>query len=92
MTGSGSASGGVSTPPLDSAAILTKLEGFRDIACACTDVTCVQTNERNMRNWLLREGPGTMNLKPSPGELAAAEKVSAAMSECVEKILHPKVP
>lgn len=88
VAGSGSGSG---SAPLDAAAILAKLESFRDIACACTDITCVQTNEREMRNWLLREGPATMNLKTTPEQMAAAEKVTAAMSVCVERILHPKL-
>ena len=86
VAGSGSGSA-----PLDAAAILAKLESFRDVACACTDITCVQTNERDMRNWLLREGPATMNLKTTPEQMAAAEKVTAAMSVCVERILHPKL-
>lgn len=90
VAGSGSGSGSGSAP-LDAAAILAKLESFRDVACACTDITCVQTNEREMRNWLLREGPATMNLKTTPEQMAAAEKVTAAMSVCVERILHPKL-
>lgn len=81
---------GASSKPLDAAGILAKLESFRDVACACTDVTCVQNNERDMRNWLLREGPGTMKLKPSAADMAAAEKVTTAMTACVDKIMNPR--
>ncbi|MBK9032762.1 MAG: hypothetical protein IPL61_16085 [Myxococcales bacterium] len=85
---------GAGTGPLDAgvggpAVILAKLESYRDTACACVEPACVQGVEREMRNWLLREGPA-LSLTPStPAQQAAADKTMAAMETCVQKILHP---
>ncbi len=73
----------------DPAAVIAKLEGYRDAACACASPACVQDVENDMRNWLLAVGPAMQDLKGTPAQTAAAQKASAAMDACVDRILHP---
>lgn len=76
--------------PVTPEAVLAKLEGFRDAACACMAPACVEDVEMAMRAWLLKEGPEMQSLKSTAAQNEAANKASSAMAACVDRILHPR--
>ena len=76
--------------PVTPAAVLAKLEGFRDAACACVEPACVKDVEIAMRDWLLSEGPAMQGLQSTPAQEEAAKRASSAMAARVDKILHPR--
>lgn len=86
----GPGSGSAATAPITPEAVLAKLEGFRDAACACMAPDCVKSVELEMRDWLLKEGPAMQSLKSTAAQNAAANKASSAMAACVDRILHPR--
>jgi len=85
-----SATGSSGATPITPEAVLAKLEGFRDAACACMAPACVKDVEIEMRDWLLKEGPAMQSLKSTAAQNDAANKASAAMAACVDRILHPR--
>ncbi len=76
--------------PVTPAAVLAKLEGVRDAACACVEPACVKQVEIDLRDWLLSEGPAMQGLQSTPAQEEAAKRASSAMAACVDKILHPR--
>lgn len=86
----GPGSGSAATAPITPEAVLAKLEGFRDAACACMAPACVKDVELAMRNWLLKEGPAMQSLQSTAAQNDAANKASAAMTACVDRILQPR--
>jgi|JI10StandDraft_1071094.scaffolds.fasta_scaffold00206_56 hypothetical protein len=81
---------GSGATPITPEVVLAKLEGFRDAACACMAPACVKDVEIEMRDWLLKEGPAMQSLQSTAAQNDAANKASAAMAACVDRILHPR--
>ena len=86
--GPGGTAGSAAATPITPAAVLAKLEGFRDAACACMAPDCVKEVEIEMRDWLLKEGPAMQSLKSTAAQNEAANKASSAMAACVDRVLH----
>ncbi|MBL8622008.1 MAG: hypothetical protein JNK64_11910 [Myxococcales bacterium] len=86
----GSAAATATPTPVTPEAVLAKLEGFRDAACACMAPDCVKDVELEMRDWLLKEGPAMQSLQSTAAQNEAANKASSAMAACVDRILHPR--
>lgn len=85
----GAGGSAAATPtPITPEAVLAKLEGFRDAACACMAPDCVKDVEIEMRDWLLKEGPAMQSLKSTAAQNEAANKASSAMAACVDRVLH----
>jgi hypothetical protein len=73
-------------PALDGDAILKKMEEFKNQVCACKDKACVDSVQKSMMDWAMKNMDSMKDMKPTKAQDEAADKLESQMDACIARI------